>query len=185
MISRSRMWEPLCSMSTSGPQRIRAWHIVAGCSLASAESCVPSQNYILISHYRFFISTTYHYWFLHLSFIDLIIILQPLIFHQVLKLFFIGVVHFAVSKDYTLWVFKLAVEWLAFLLRIREIRVQISVWRPSIIIEIPCGFCQSLKVSAGTVPQIRQRPLPFTSFWIHYSLIIRRYIIWTIDIIVK
>jgi hypothetical protein len=48
-----------------------------------------------------------------------------------------------------------------------------------------CGFPQSLQANSGVVPSIRPRPLPSISFSIHHLLIIRRYIVWATDSVVK
>jgi hypothetical protein len=48
-------------------------------------------------------------------------------------------------------------------------RVQISARRPTILSKVFRSFPQSLQTKAGIVPFSRSRPLPSTSYSIHYS----------------
>jgi hypothetical protein len=55
---------------------------------------------------------------------------------------------------------------------IARIWVQGSVWKLGILTQVVSGFPLSLYRSAGVVPQITPRQLPFTSLPLHYSSMI-------------
>jgi hypothetical protein len=53
--------------------------------------------------------------------------------------------------------------------------VQISAGTPTALSEICRGFPQLRLANTGIVPPVRPRRLPFTSFPVHYSLILPFY----------
>jgi hypothetical protein len=63
-------------------------------------------------------------------------------------------------------------QWVTLLLRIVEMSDRFSVRRPAFLTEFICDLPQSLRANAGIVTEIMPRPLPASSFPIHYSLII-------------